>query len=319
MISCIMPTADRREFVPYAIEYFQQQTYEDRELIVVDDGHDSCRDLVPEDVRIQYLRVPRSTIGAKRNIAIEQARGDIIVHWDDDDWYAPTRIEQQVADLENTDLTGYSSVYFYWIRQQQLWLYNYSQLYYSKPYVIGGSFCYRRSVWKQHPFENLNYAEDNRFLRHVETVRSISGCEQYVVMRHRRNTDRRDIPEESHLWHRISPHVLWDIMGQDAKRYSISNEEVQMEQINPKATYRVKLGSPLSWHRTGQPTPKAGDIIEIPGEYLQQIQKKRSTDKILGVTEPGKPFEEIPGTRTVKPKPREEPKVEQPINDITES
>jgi glycosyltransferase involved in cell wall biosynthesis len=89
LISCIMPTYNRRSFVPQAIFYSLHQNYPNKELIIVDDGDDAVGDLVPADERIRYIRSPgRQSIGLKRNLACEEARGSIIAYWDDDDWYA---------------------------------------------------------------------------------------------------------------------------------------------------------------------------------------------------------------------------------------
>lgn len=46
-ISCLMPTYNRRAFVPQAVDYFLRQDYPSRELIVVDDGTDPVEDLIP--------------------------------------------------------------------------------------------------------------------------------------------------------------------------------------------------------------------------------------------------------------------------------
>src|SRR5690242_6781724 len=93
LVTCIMPTYNRRLFVPRAIEYFLRQDYVNRELIIIDDGIDAVGDLIPEHEAIRYVRVnERVTVGAKRNLACEQARGAIIAHWDDDDWHAPHRL-----------------------------------------------------------------------------------------------------------------------------------------------------------------------------------------------------------------------------------
>lgn len=92
-LSCIMPTSDRRALVPQSIRNFLRQDYPNRELIIVDDGTDPIADLIPEDPRISYVRLPeRQTIGAKRNLACERAKGKIIAHWDDDNWIADWRL-----------------------------------------------------------------------------------------------------------------------------------------------------------------------------------------------------------------------------------
>src|SRR5207245_6042896 len=99
-ISCIMPTYNRRFFVPHAIRCFLRQDLAESELIVVDDGADSVADLMPDDPRIRYIRLPeRHTIGQKRNIGCAQAWGEIIVHWDDDDWMASWRLSYQVESM----------------------------------------------------------------------------------------------------------------------------------------------------------------------------------------------------------------------------
>src|SRR3712207_6562734 len=100
LVSCIMPTADRRAFVARAVEYFLRQDYAARELIDVDDGRDAVGDLVPADERVRYVRLDKKlTVGAKRNLACEAARGEVVAHWDDDDWHAPRRLSYQVGEL----------------------------------------------------------------------------------------------------------------------------------------------------------------------------------------------------------------------------
>jgi glycosyltransferase involved in cell wall biosynthesis len=92
-VTCIMPTADRRRFVPAAIRLFLEQDCEDKELVIVDDGSDRVGDIIPQHPQIRYIALPRRIrLGAKRNLACEAARGDVIVHRDDDDWHAPWRL-----------------------------------------------------------------------------------------------------------------------------------------------------------------------------------------------------------------------------------
>lgn len=89
LVSCIMPTYNRRQFIPNAIRCFRSQDYPNKELLIVDDGTHAVSDLVPPDPQVRYLRLPsRQAIGAKRNLACEQSSGFFIAHWDDDDWHA---------------------------------------------------------------------------------------------------------------------------------------------------------------------------------------------------------------------------------------
>src|ERR1700737_3428109 len=128
LASCIMPTANRRRFVPEAIRYFLAQDYPNKELIVIDDGAAAVADLMPEDERIRYIRLPCNTVlGEKRNRAADEARGEVIVHWDDDDWNAPWRLGYQIEELQTSgaDLCGLAQILFYAPAEQRAWEYVY--------------------------------------------------------------------------------------------------------------------------------------------------------------------------------------------------
>jgi len=99
LVSAIMPTCNRPQYIEQAIRCFLAQTYPHKELVIVDDG-DSIKHLVPTRPDILYESSwPPLRIGPKRNLACGLASGDIIAHWDDDDWSAPDRIEQQLRML----------------------------------------------------------------------------------------------------------------------------------------------------------------------------------------------------------------------------
>jgi O-antigen biosynthesis protein len=115
LVSCITPTANRRRILPQAIRCFRQQNYPNTKLLIIDDGEDPVGDLVPQGERIRYVRLPYKTVlGQKRNRAAAEAKGEIIVHWDDDDWSAPWRLEYQVKELisAGADICGLDRVFF---------------------------------------------------------------------------------------------------------------------------------------------------------------------------------------------------------------
>ena len=164
LVSCIMPTADRRPFVAAAIEIFLRQDYEPRELVILDDGAVAISDLVPPDPRLRYVRVdPGLSLGAKRNRACELARGEIIAHWDDDDWYPPDRIRRQVEALGSPALQvcGSSRLYF---RELGGRAWEYTYLKNSRPWVAGSTLAYRRGAWERQPFRAVQVGEDSHFV-----------------------------------------------------------------------------------------------------------------------------------------------------------
>jgi glycosyltransferase involved in cell wall biosynthesis len=164
LASCIMPTANRRRFVPGAIAQFLAQDYNGAELVILDDGDDPVADLIPSHPAIRYVRTPRHrSLGAKRNAACEAARGDVILHWDDDDWYAPHRIRIQVKALHESgaELCGIARAFFFDPRTPAAWEYVYPPG--SVPWVCGATQCYHRDYWRAHPFADMNVGEDTRF------------------------------------------------------------------------------------------------------------------------------------------------------------
>ncbi|MHB8111131.1 MAG: glycosyltransferase family 2 protein [Syntrophorhabdaceae bacterium] len=158
-----MPTYNRRKFVPRALEYFLRQDYESRELIILDDGTDEVQDLIPSDGRIHYIRLAgKLTIGAKRNRACDAANGDIILHWDDDDWMADWRARYQAGQLQQADICGLNRVLFFDPNARAAWEYVYPGA--TRPWVHGATLCYRKSFWKENPFPNRDVGEDLRFI-----------------------------------------------------------------------------------------------------------------------------------------------------------
>jgi len=189
-----MPTADRRHFVPEAIRLFLAQDHADKELIVLDDGADAVADLVPADPRIRYLReAPRAPVGAKRNRACAAARGEIIVHWDDDDWYAPWRLSYQVCALQNADaeICGLDRVLYRDETDGAAWEYVWPQG--AGAWLHGATLCYRRALWQRGGFPAIAVGEDTQFLRTHAGARllALPHTGFYVGRIHAANTSRK--------------------------------------------------------------------------------------------------------------------------------
>jgi glycosyltransferase involved in cell wall biosynthesis len=196
-VSCIMPTCDRRAFVPRAMRHFLDQRWSDAELIIVDDGERPVEDLVPASPRIRYLRLTaRRSIGHKRNLACEAATGEIVIHWDDDDWMAPTWIATQVAALAvaGADVTGLCQPYFHHAARRLAYRYAYPRG--ARPWVHGGTLCYTRALWQNNPFPDVSRGEDLRFQWSAvpKTIVPHDGAAEYVAGLHDTNTSARPRP-----------------------------------------------------------------------------------------------------------------------------
>jgi glycosyltransferase involved in cell wall biosynthesis len=165
LVSCIMPTRDRRRFVPQAIRCFLRQDYPNLELLIVDDGVESIASCVPEDPRMRYVRLDQNiSVGAKRNVACGEARGEFIVHWDDDDWYPQWRVSAQMHALieQPAEVCGSSHVFFYEAATKRAWEYRYTAP--GARWVAGSTLAYRKSFWQRNLFPDVQVGEDSLFV-----------------------------------------------------------------------------------------------------------------------------------------------------------
>lgn len=102
LVSVIIPTYNRAELVCRAIDSALGQTYENKELIVVDDGStdDTRSRLGAYHNSIRVLTQDNSGPSVARNRGIEAARGEIVAFLDSDDYWLPTKLQRQVDLLE---------------------------------------------------------------------------------------------------------------------------------------------------------------------------------------------------------------------------
>lgn len=104
LFSVIIPTYGRPEFLAEAIDSVLVQTVDDLECIVVDDASPEPVE-IPVDERVRLVRrTENGGPGAARNSGIKQARGKYITFLDDDDLYAPARLEMATRGLSRSPI-----------------------------------------------------------------------------------------------------------------------------------------------------------------------------------------------------------------------
>lgn len=114
LVSCFTCTGDRTLALKKARQLFERAAGNVRyavEWVVVDDG------ITPFDPGgcTYYRRQPDGPNSLGRNIlfGLPKCRGDFILFWEDDDWYAPERIEVQVNALKDVLLHGWCKTWYY--------------------------------------------------------------------------------------------------------------------------------------------------------------------------------------------------------------
>lgn len=99
-LSIIIPTHNRPHLLPSAVQSALAQTYQDLEVVVVDDASSEPVQL-PEDPRLRIIRLEQGVGGAgARNVGTRAANGRWVTYLDDDDCLLPHMAEVSLSALE---------------------------------------------------------------------------------------------------------------------------------------------------------------------------------------------------------------------------
>ncbi|MCM1138667.1 MAG: glycosyltransferase [Muribaculum sp.] len=103
LVSIITPCYNAERVISQAIESVLSQTYQNWEMIIVDDcSTDGSADIIKkyakQDDRIKYLRTEKASGSPSlpRNMGIDNAKGDYVAFLDSDDLWLPNKLEKQV-------------------------------------------------------------------------------------------------------------------------------------------------------------------------------------------------------------------------------
>jgi glycosyltransferase involved in cell wall biosynthesis len=105
LISVLMPNFNKARFIREAIASITNQSFQDWELIIADDGSDDGSwELIEEaaaaDKRIKAFRCSHMGLISIRNFALSKVSGEFIAALDSDDWSYPERFSKQLAYME---------------------------------------------------------------------------------------------------------------------------------------------------------------------------------------------------------------------------
>jgi len=190
--SIIIPTYNRKKFEKLISFNIRSQTYPKiLEVVIGDDGLDSQRLELDIPYPIVYIRCPRMTIGEKRNLLVEQAKGDFIAHMDSDDIYFPTYIDSSIQLMleKKKNATGTSDMVFLFkdghagcMRNLLLSMANEATL------------VYKKSFWERGKFSTAQTNEGIQFLkgRHWEIGHS-SIHNLMICLCHQENTVDKNV------------------------------------------------------------------------------------------------------------------------------
>jgi glycosyltransferase involved in cell wall biosynthesis len=104
LVSVIIPSFNSAQYITECLESVENQTYQNIEIIVIDDGstdntEDVVKNLQSKYHNIIYKKIPNSKSPTARNTGILMAKGEYIASIDSDDIWPPYKLEEQVAEL----------------------------------------------------------------------------------------------------------------------------------------------------------------------------------------------------------------------------
>ncbi len=191
-VSVITPSYGREALLRLQHRTVLSQSEQNFEWLILDDSpQPSAYFQALTDPRIHYLHQAESrlSIGAKRNLLVEQARSEIIAHFDDDDFYAADYLATMLARIQaGADLSKLSAWFVYTARAAKLGYWDTVTtrgLHFRfsneliKPIILsetnskafethyagyGFSYVYRKALWRGTPFPEQNANEDYSFV-----------------------------------------------------------------------------------------------------------------------------------------------------------
>lgn len=194
-VSVIVPSKNRAWLHRGVLSVFLKQSYTNIELLVADSGSNGPSQVF-NDIQasnIHYFWLPNNpSVGAIRNFLVEKATGQIIVHFDDDDYYAPNYVSSMVELMNDYDFVTLSGWYnrdvrtgelFYWdttVQERFQFVPGFS-LSIDKPFTTqsraleaniwgyGFSYVYKKALWERYRFPDVNFAEDIHFVNAFRT------------------------------------------------------------------------------------------------------------------------------------------------------
>jgi glycosyltransferase involved in cell wall biosynthesis len=206
-VSVVTPTYNRRNFLPSIVACYKAQTYpKDRmEWIVLDDGTDKIEEefkrLTKGLPNIRYLTLPEKVnIGAKRNRLNQEAKGDIIISMDDDDYYPPERVHHVVHKFTSNpkiELAGSSELFMYFTSCGKIIKLGP----YQPNHATNGTMAVRKQYAQTHTYsEEVTHAEEISFLEgYKHPMIQLDPIKTMLVICHSENTFNKErfLTEES--------------------------------------------------------------------------------------------------------------------------
>lgn len=231
--SIIIPTHNRAKMISIAVESVLSQTFNNWELIIIDDGSSDYTEklilsYVNNDSRIKYFYQEKKGRSSARNLGIEKSIGHFICFLDDDDYYLVNFLEEFYNEikLQNFDTAVYfcrqyekiDNKLIIYDNERMKYIYNLTKMYFN--YSNVQSLCTSSIIFKNLKFdERFDLGEDFHFFVKVFLNSNAYFIDEYlcVAVTHNEGTMKNELSKG--YFHKFRYNRL-DVFDDLIKKYS---------------------------------------------------------------------------------------------------
>ena len=116
LVSVIVPVYNVEKYLPRCLDSLVNQTYENLEILLVDDGSadssgEICDAYAAKDNRIRVFHIPNGGVSNARNLALDNMAGEYVTFVDSDDWLEVDWVESAFCELKKANVLLYIGGY----------------------------------------------------------------------------------------------------------------------------------------------------------------------------------------------------------------
>lgn len=250
-VSIVTPTKNRKFIFELPIYNFTHFNYPPHKLewIIIDNGTENLKDILPDDKRIKYITVEpdKYSIGELRNLSIENSSHEYIVYMDDDDYYDINSVRARIISLlkykeQGIECVGCETVpFFNLINGENMTGSN------KKNYLCEASMAHTKDFWRKRRFNNDKIGEFRYFLIYRQhQVLHIPYEFIIIALNHNVNTtglsrfSKKEVDESwkntnfSKVYFQYFPEEIKKILLNCIKERTLEHYELENEDLDKK-------------------------------------------------------------------------------------